>query len=81
MKKKKNLIVFDIDGTLADSVNIHQEAFKQSLNLIGVKEFNDKFGAYLHHTDSHIAKVILRQQQMKCLIMKNRYILKRIFIT
>jgi len=28
------------------------------MKLIGVEEFNDKFGTYKHHTDSHIAKVI-----------------------
>ncbi len=58
MDKKKNLIVFDIDGTLTDSVRIHQDAFVKSLNLIGVNEFNIKFSTYKHHTDSHIAKVI-----------------------
>ncbi len=58
MIQKKNLIVFDIDGTLTDTVTIHQTAFKQSLNLIGVEKFDDRFGSYKHHTDSHIAKVI-----------------------
>ena len=58
MAKKKNLIVFDIDGTLTDTVEIHQNAFRKSLNLIGVEKFNDAFGTYKHHTDSHIAKSI-----------------------
>lgn len=58
MSKKKNLIVFDIDGTLTDSVKVHQEVFIKSLHSIGVDKFNDKFGTYKHHTDSHIAKVI-----------------------
>lgn len=58
MQQKKNLIVFDIDGTLTDTVAMHQSAFKQALQLIGVGEFNDQFGSYKHHTDSHIAKVI-----------------------
>jgi beta-phosphoglucomutase-like phosphatase (HAD superfamily) len=56
--KKRNLIVFDIDGTLTDTVEIHQKAFKKSLQLIGVEKFNDSFGTYKHHTDSYIAKVI-----------------------
>lgn len=56
--KKTKLIIFDIDGTLTDSVRIHQDAFKKSLVSIGVKEFNDQFGTYKHHTDSHIAKFI-----------------------
>lgn len=58
MQQKRNLIVFDIDGTLTDTVAMHQSAFKQALQLIGVGEFNDQFGSYKHHTDSHIAKVI-----------------------
>lgn len=56
--KKRNLVVFDIDGTLTDTVEMHQNAFRKSLRLIGVEQFNDAFGTYLHHTDSHIAKVI-----------------------
>lgn len=56
--QKRNLIVFDIDGTLTDSVRIHQDAFRKALTHIGVKQFNDAFGSYMHHTDSHIAKVI-----------------------
>lgn len=56
--KKKNLIVFDIDGTLTDTVDIHQSSFKNSLRYIGVQNFNDSFGTYTHHTDSHIARVI-----------------------
>lgn len=65
MLHKKNLIVLDIDGTLTDTVDIHQSAFKKSLNLIGVKEFNDKFGSYRHHTDSFIAKVIYETNTSK----------------
>lgn len=65
MQKKRNLIVFDIDGTLTDSVEIHQIAFKKSLNLIGVTEFNDKFCSYKHHTDFHIARVIYESSTTK----------------
>lgn len=55
---KRNLIVFDIDGTLTDTVGLHQAAFKKALHLIGSGIFNDQFGTYKHHTDAHIAKVI-----------------------
>lgn len=58
MKNKKNLIVFDIDGTVTDTVPIHQNAFKNALQLMGVSNYNDSFGTYLHHTDSYIAKEI-----------------------
>lgn len=65
MHKKKSLIIFDIDGTLTDSVKSHQDAFKESLKLIGVELFNDKFSSYKHHTDSHISKVIYESSTKK----------------
>lgn len=64
-KIKRNLIVFDIDGTLTDTVDIHQNAFKKSLQLIGVERFDDAFGTYKHHTDSYIAKVIFEYNTNK----------------
>lgn len=64
-KIKRNLIVFDIDGTLTDTVDIHQNAFQKSLHLIGVERFDDSFGIYKHHTDSYIAKVIFEYNTNK----------------
>ena len=58
MPDRKNLIIFDIDGTLTDSVTQHQTAFVSALKQMGVKEINTDFKIYKHHTDSHIAKVI-----------------------
>lgn len=58
MKPRKNLIVFDIDGTLTDSVPQHQAAFVSALKQMGVNEINTDFKIYKHHTDAHIAKVI-----------------------
>lgn len=58
MITKKNLLVFDIDGTLTDTVAIHQQAFIQALQALDIQSFNAAFGTYQHHTDSHIAKVI-----------------------
>lgn len=58
MKHRKYLIVFDIDGTLTDSVQQHQSAFVAALRHMGVQEINTDFKAYKHHTDSHIAKAI-----------------------
>ena len=56
--EKQNLIVFDIDGTLADSVKIHQKAFTEMLYEIGVNSINSEFKTFKHHTDSFIAKEI-----------------------
>lgn len=54
----KNLIVFDIDGTLSDSVQIHQEAFIQALKEIGVTNLPKSLNTFKHHTDSYISKYI-----------------------
>lgn len=63
--KKKSLIVFDIDGTLTDSVIQHQKAFTETLLEIGVSEINSEFKSFKHHTDSFIAKEIYEYNQKK----------------
>jgi phosphoglycolate phosphatase-like HAD superfamily hydrolase len=55
---KKHLLICDIDGTLTDSVLIHQAAFVKAMQEIGVAEMDQQFHAYKHHTDLHIAKTI-----------------------
>jgi len=61
----KNLIVFDIDGTLTDSVTQHIEAFKETLLEMGVSEIKSDFGTFRHHTDSFISKAIFEASQNK----------------
>lgn len=60
---KENLVVFDIDGTVTDSVHIHQEAFIKSLLKLGVPrhqpEDQPQLNSFKHHTDSYIAKTII----------------------
>jgi beta-phosphoglucomutase-like phosphatase (HAD superfamily) len=63
--KKKSLIVFDIDGTLTDSVILHQKAFTETLFEIGVSEINSEYKSFKHHTDSFIAKEIYENNQNK----------------
>ncbi|WP_044205365.1 HAD family hydrolase [Flammeovirga sp. OC4] len=60
-----NLIVFDIDGTLTDSVKIHIGAFRKALKILGVKEEGFNFKTYKHHTDSYISKVIYEEHVQK----------------
>lgn len=57
MPEKKNLVVFDIDGTLTDTVALHQLAFTAAVREMGVVEIDTNFKAYTHHTDSFIAGV------------------------
>lgn len=54
----KNLIVFDIDGTLTDSVKEHHKAFKETIVDIGVKQSKHELNLFKHHTDSFISKEI-----------------------
>jgi phosphoglycolate phosphatase-like HAD superfamily hydrolase len=61
--KKSKLIVFDIDGTLTESVEIHQKGFIDALTQLGVKKIDSNFKAYKHHTDSFIAKVIYEKDK------------------
>jgi len=61
----KNLIVFDIDGTLTDSVTKHIKAFKKTLLEMGVSEIKSNFGTFKHHTDSFISKAIFEANQNK----------------
>jgi beta-phosphoglucomutase-like phosphatase (HAD superfamily) len=51
---KKTLFVFDIDGTLTDSVKQHQSAFYQAMKEIGLKDIDTNWSSYLHHTDHYI---------------------------
>ncbi|MBD0402483.1 HAD family hydrolase [Flammeovirga sp. EKP202] len=60
-----NLIVFDIDGTLTDSVKVHINAFLIALKQLGVKEEGFNFKTYKHHTDSYISKVIYEEYVQK----------------
>lgn len=58
MPAKKNLIVFDIDGTLTDSVTLHQAGFIDALKKLGIAEIDEDFHSYKHHTDLYIARTI-----------------------
>lgn len=40
---KNNFIVFDIDDTLTDTVAIHQNAFRKSLQAMRIPVFLDSF--------------------------------------
>ncbi|MGB0404503.1 MAG: HAD family hydrolase [Salibacteraceae bacterium] len=54
----QNLIVFDIDGTLTDSMDIHHEAFMVALAHIGVSNYVPFQRKFKHFTDSYVVKDI-----------------------
>lgn len=54
------LVIFDIDGTLTDSVAAHQLCYTQALEEQGLKK-EENFGDFKHHTDRYIFCEIFRQ--------------------
>jgi phosphoglycolate phosphatase-like HAD superfamily hydrolase len=50
----KTIVVFDIDGTLTDSVAIHQRAFEAALRSFNFPALRTDWGSYRHHSDSAI---------------------------
>ena len=60
--KIKKLIIFDIDGTLLDSMDIDSKCYIKSLeNEFGIKKINDDWAIYKHATDSGIFQEIYNQ--------------------
>ena len=56
MIPNKKLIVFDIDGTLTDSLPVYHLAVIKSLKMMGIKEVDIDFFNYKYHTDSYTVK-------------------------
>jgi phosphoglycolate phosphatase-like HAD superfamily hydrolase len=58
---KDTLVIFDIDGTLTDSVPTHHDCFTKGLTALGVERKKDGFGDYKHHTDRYIFRAIYEE--------------------
>jgi phosphoglycolate phosphatase-like HAD superfamily hydrolase len=48
------IVVFDIDGTLTDTVALHQRAFEAALRSFDFPRLRTQWGSYRHHSDSAI---------------------------
>ena len=59
--QKTRLVVFDIDGTLTDTVESYTNIYKDSLKELGIKRDYTDFKGFKHHTDSYIGKVIYEE--------------------
>jgi len=57
---KTHLAVFDIDGTLTDSVPVFQAAYTEALQPFKFEVIDTNWGDYEHHTDSWIFQKIYR---------------------
>jgi len=62
---RRNLIVFDIDGTLIDSASIHGEFIEISMRNHGINDIDNNWHLYKHHTDSFIIQQNLFRNGIK----------------
>lgn len=51
---KTSIAIFDIDGTLTDSIGIHQSAFLRALETFDFPALETDWTRYRHHSDSAI---------------------------
>jgi len=54
--KKTKLLIFDIDGTLIDSVSGYHEVIINAMTDLGIEEIDPNFNNLKHHTDSYALK-------------------------
>jgi len=54
--KKTKLLIFDIDGTLIDSVSGYHEVIIKAMMDLGIENIDTDFNALKHHTDSYALK-------------------------
>jgi phosphoglycolate phosphatase-like HAD superfamily hydrolase len=52
----KKLVIFDIDGTLTDSVSLYHKVVIDALQLMGIGKIDTDFYHYKYHTDSYTLK-------------------------
>lgn len=57
MKSKNKLVVFDIDGTLTDSLKLYHKVVIKCLYDMKIEEVDTDFFSYKYHTDSYTLKV------------------------
>lgn len=55
------LLLFDIDGTLTDSVVIHQASYLHAYSKFDIPDLNTDWDSYTHHSDSWIFGEVFRQ--------------------
>ena len=68
--KKTKLIVFDIDGTLIDSVIGYHEIIIKAMHDLGIDSIDTNFNALKHHTDSYALKYNYENFYKKALPLK-----------
>lgn len=62
---KRSVLVFDVDGTLTDSVAQHQKAFEETLRSFPFRRLDTNWGNYRHHSDTGIFAEAWRRDGME----------------
>ena len=57
------LVIFDIDGTLLDTVEDHIGAYLEALDLFGFSNIDSRWGLYPEHTDSAILHELFQRHR------------------
>jgi phosphoglycolate phosphatase-like HAD superfamily hydrolase len=65
MLNNRKLYIFDIDGTLTDSVSLYHQVIIDTLKELGIQKIDTNFNDYLHHTDSYALKLNFEQNFSK----------------
>lgn len=55
------LFVFDIDGTITNSVPAHHRSFEKAFGDVGITDVDKNWSGYTHHTDSWIFAEVFRK--------------------
>lgn len=63
LPKKTSIVVFDIDGSLTDSVAPHQVAFEAALCSYPFPALRTEWASYKHHSDSAIFREAWEEAQ------------------
>lgn len=62
---KTSILVLDIDGTLSDSIPIHQEVFAGAIQALGFTKLDTNWGVYSQHTDIGIVEeAVARENEL-----------------
>jgi hypothetical protein len=58
-----SLVIFDIDGTLLDTIEDHIGAYLEALDLFGFSNIDSRWGLYPEHTDSAILHELFQRHR------------------
>lgn len=77
--KRETLYIFDIDGTLTDSITTYLKVISEVFYNIGFKDIDTDFNNYLHHTDLYALEYNYERNFKKKAPEKLRYEVDQLF--